>query len=76
MQTLQVVDARPSEAQITAAWAVIELDPRRAHLFDCQPDGRGLSRCGTALSVAPLLLGVRGERPCPACVERIAEFVA
>jgi len=68
---------RAPEARINAVWAVIGLDPLRAHLFGCQPDGRAVSRCGTATSLAPLLLGVRAQRRCPACVvERIAECIA
>ena len=78
MQTPQVVvHVRPSEAGLTAAWAVIALDPRRAHLFAWRADGRAVSRCGSALSLAALLAEKRGERLCPACaIERLREFIA
>ena len=77
MDTPQVAGTRPPEAGVTAVWAVVALDPARAHLFGCGTDGRAVSRCGTAITVAPLLLGVRGERRCAGCIiVRIADLLA
>jgi len=49
-------------------WAVIVLDPTRAHFFDRLPGGYRVSRCGTAASLTRLLVGRRVERLCPACL--------
>ncbi len=61
-------ETRPAEARVARAWAVIALDPSRAHHFGRRPDGRAISRCGTAASSSPLLVKRRAERLCPACV--------
>ena len=63
------------DACLADVWAVMALDPVRAHRFGCRPDGLAVSRCGTAASRTPLLVGRRAERLCPAClVERIQEL--
>ena len=74
METPQVAGTRLAEA-----WAVIALDPARAHLFGCprRPGGYRVSRCGTAASLATLLVGRHGQRLCPACAgARLKEFLA
>ncbi len=76
METPQVAGTRLAEA-----WAVIALDPARAHLFGCRSDGRPggyrVSRCGTAASLTTLLVGRLGQRLCPACAgARLKDFLA